>query len=102
MDNYNGGLDIVKMRNSLPEGLDVAIIKALSEKLIGTENNPVARRISRKDFARLLQELGFFGSISYSTAERKFRMAVSLLRLEGHEICSTGGNQSGYWLATTG
>lgn len=85
--DYNSGISLQAAIDNMPPGLDRAVLRVLSQR-IGRE-----AAISRPDLLRALKSLGF------DVHERAARAMINQLRKEGHLICSTGGNDGGYWLA---
>lgn len=83
---YNVGVNISKMVDDLPAGLDRAMLKVLSYH-VGR-----SLAISRGELVIALKSHGF------DIHERAMRAAINQLRKDGHPICSTGGDEGGYWL----
>jgi hypothetical protein len=88
-DKFNRNFDLDELINSLPSGLDRALLRTLSFH-VGRE-----QAISR---AKLIEELAKVG-FDYRKEDRPMRACINVLRKAGHPICSTGGRDSGYWLA---
>lgn len=84
---YNRGVDIKQLIKELPAGLERGILDVLQFH-IGHEN-----AISR---TKLLNDLGLHGF--HFDDDRKVRLCISQMRKEGQQICSTGGEDGGYWL----
>ena len=84
---YNAGVNIARMVEEMPAGLDRAILRVLSFH-VGR-----SLAISRGDLVVAVAQHGFF------VHERQARAAINLLRKAGQAICSTGGEDGGYWLA---
>ena len=81
-------MDIQKMIDNLPAGLDRAILRVLSFHT-GREH-----AISRDSLRLELDMIGF------RLHERAMRAAINQLRKAGQPICSTGGDGGGYYLAS--
>jgi len=73
---------------SMPPGLDRAILRV-------TSGYRAARPIARGNLVISVNRLGFPAS------ERQVREMIKQLRRQGHLICSTPGNDGGYYLAQT-
>jgi hypothetical protein len=73
----------------MPAGLDRAILRILSFHE-GAEN-----AVSR---FTLLMECAAHG---FPESDRQVRACINMLRKNGHPICSMGGENGGYYLATT-
>ncbi len=84
---FNMGVNVGKMVDELPAGLDRAVLRVLSYH-VGRE-----KAISRGDLVVAIAQHGFF------MHERAVRAAINLLRKQGQPICITGGEDGGYWLA---
>ena len=84
---FNKGVDMGAMIAELPVGLDRAVLRVLSMHK-GREN-----AISR---GQLVLDVG---SMGFHMHERAIRACINLLRKDGHPICSTGGEDGGYWWA---
>jgi len=74
----------------LPPGLDLAILRVLSEQDV-TKENP----LSRKDLQAKLNSVGI------PVKERSLRLCISQMRRSGHLIGSTPGVGGGYWLISS-
>lgn len=85
--DYNAGISLQAVIDNMPAGLDRAILRVLSAR-VGRD-----AAISRPNLLASLKALGF------DVHERQARACINLLRKDGHPICSTGGNDSGYWWA---
>jgi hypothetical protein len=85
--SFNMGVDMAKMVDELPAGLDRAVLRVLSFH-VGRD-----QAISRGDLVVAIAQHGYF------MHERAVRAAINLLRKQGQPICSTGGEDGGYWLA---
>ncbi len=72
----------------LPAGLDRAILRILSFH-VGR-----SKTISRTNLVHSLRDHGF------DVHERMARAQINQLRKQGHLICSTGGSDGGYYLAS--
>ena len=71
-----------------PPGIDTVVLRIIYLH-IGR-----ARAISRTDLVHAtIRELGF------KIHERQAREAINYLRKQGYAICSTGGEDGGYWMA---
>jgi hypothetical protein len=90
MKGFNQGFDIHLLNARLPAELDAAILKVLSSH-VGRD-----AAVSRKD---LVRELAVIGHV-YAN-DRPVRAAINLLRKAGAPICSTGGREGGYFLASS-
>lgn len=86
---FNAGFDLDELIDNLPAGLDRAMLRIL-EFHKGREN-----AISRGQLVLDLTKHGF------EVHEREARAMINQLRKHGIEICSTGGERGGYWLATS-
>lgn len=86
---YNSGISLQGVIDSMPPGLDRAVLRVLSQR-VGRE-----AAISRPNLLASLKSLGF------EVHERAARAMINQLRKDGHLICSTGGNDGGYWLASS-
>ncbi len=73
-------------------GLDRAMLRILGFH-VGKE-----RAIDKPDMISDLRKLGFGGSLSYATFERKCRLVIAELRKSGHLVCSSSGD-GGYYIA---
>ena len=71
---------------SMPPGLDRAVLRVVS-------GYQAAAPISRGELVINVTRLGFPAS------ERQVRETIKQLRRQGHLICSTPGNDGGYYLA---
>lgn len=97
MDNdgyaaYNSGFDLNEMIDNLPGGLEREVRRIL-EFHTGREN-----AISR---GRFLADLALMGM---EIDERELRVCINQLRKSGTAgswICSTGGENGGYWMAAS-
>lgn len=87
-EEYNIGVNVQRMVEEMPAGLDRAILRVLSFH-VGRD-----LAISRSQLVIDVAQHGFF------VHERQARAAINLLRKSGHAICSTGGEDGGYWLAS--
>lgn len=85
---FNVGVDLEKMVDELPAGLDRAILRILLFH-VGRD-----KAISRGELVHTL-----WISHGFNVHERAMRVAINLLRKEGQPICSTGGEEGGYWYA---
>ena len=85
---YNAGFDMDELIDQLPAGLERAILDVLKFH-VGHE-----LKISGDHLLRDLKMMGF-----PLKDDRPARLVINQLRKQGIEICSTGGNNSGYWLA---
>lgn len=83
----NKGVDVDDMVGALPAGLERAILRVLLFH-VGR-----SQAIGRKDLLGAVAQHGF------SVGDRALRLCINLLRKEGQLICSTGGEDGGYWLA---
>jgi hypothetical protein len=81
--------DLQQLIDSLPAGLDRAILRVLSFH-IGRKN-----AISRRKLVNDLVSMGF----DYRKDDRPVRECINLMRKEGKRICSAGGLKGGYWIA---
>jgi hypothetical protein len=86
--DYNVGVNISKMVDELPAGLDRAMLRVL------TFHVGRSTAISRSDLVKALKAHGF------AVHERAARVMINQMRKEGYPICSTGGEEGGYWLAS--
>ena len=86
-EQYNAGVSLQAVIDNMPPGLDRALLRILSQR-VGRE-----AAISRPNLLAELKKLGF------EVHERMARACINQLRKAGHPICSTGGNDSGYWWA---
>ena len=84
---YNAGVNIARMVEELPAGLDRALLRVLSF------HTGRGLAIGRGDLVRELKRHGF------DVHERAARACINQLRKQGIAICSTGGEEGGYWLA---
>jgi hypothetical protein len=87
MKAYNDGIDIKRLIDELPAGLDRATLRVLSSH-IGRE-----LAISRVE---LVTDVGLLG---FKVHERAERAQINQLRKQGYPICSTGGEGGGYFMA---
>jgi hypothetical protein len=85
--DFNKGVSLTELIDGLPPGLDRAVLRVLAfhtgRKLA----------ISRVDLVKVIAQHGF------PVHERALRACINLLRKNGQPICSTGGDDGGYWLA---
>lgn len=86
---YNAGFKLSEVVDQMPPGLERAMLRVLSARR-GRE-----MAISREDLVAALRSLGF------RVHERQARACINQLRKDGQMICSTGGADSGYWLASS-
>lgn len=89
LSNYNQGVSITELVNGLEPGLDRAVLRVLAFH-IGREN-AISRGKLRTDVA----------NHGFAVHERALRACIGLLRKAGQPICSTGGEDGGYWLGTS-
>ena len=89
LSDYNQGVSITEMVDGLEAGLDRAVLRVLSFRVGRGE------AISRGDLVRMVGQHGF------SVHERALRLCIQMLRKSGQPICSTGGEDGGYWLAAS-
>ena len=85
---YNAGVRIDKLIDELPAGLDRALLRVLSF------HTGRGLAISRGDLVSTL-----WTSHGMNVHERAVRAQINLMRKQGFPICSTGGEEGGYWLA---
>ncbi len=85
---YNAGFDIDELIDNLPAGLERAILDVLKFHK-GREE-----AISRSQLLIDLKMMGF-----PMKDDRPARLCINQLRKQGITICSTGGKNSGYWMA---
>ena len=87
LKSFNDGIDIRRLTDELPPGLDRAVLRILSFH--------VGRRaaISRPEL------LGALAAVGFQVHERAARATVNQLRKAGNLICSTGGEEGGYWIS---
>jgi len=79
--------DLAEYIDQLPAGLDRAVLRILNF------HKGRSKAISRADLVTNLARMGF------KVHERAARATINQLRKQGHTICSTGGEEGGYWLA---
>jgi hypothetical protein len=84
---WNDGTDIDALVKGLPAGAERALLRVLSFHK-GRE-----QAISRGELVEALRSHGF------KLHERAIRALINQLRKDGQPICSTGGEDGGYWLA---
>lgn len=84
---YNAGVNLKELIDELPAGLDRAMLRVLCFH-VGR-----ATAIGRQDLVQALKAHGF------KVHERAARAAINQLRKAGYPICSTGGEEGGYWYA---
>jgi hypothetical protein len=87
---YNAGFSLKKLIDSMPVGLEREVLRILDFHR-GHKNV-----ISRKKLINDLRSLGFH------IDDRKVRACINQLRKSekpGSWICSTGGENGGYWMA---
>lgn len=77
--------------SQMPPGLDRAILRILQFHK-GANN-----AILRKRFVAALKSHGF----DMTRDDRPMRAAINQLRKQGHPICSSGGVNGGYYMATS-
>jgi hypothetical protein len=86
MKTYNIGVDVQKIIDELPTGLERTILDVLRLH-VGRE-----KAVSRFDLISNLSLLGYIGH------ERTIRACINKMRKDGILICSTGGENGGYWI----
>ena len=84
---YNAGVNIRALVDELPAGLDRALLRVLGFH-VGRST-----AIGRGELVQALKIHGF------KVHERAVRAMINELRKQGVAICSTGGEEGGYWLA---
>src|SRR5512139_3888536 len=88
-EKYNVGVDLKGMIDDMPPGLERALLRVLEDRR-GRE-----LAISRGGVVGALKSLGV------NVHERQARACINQMRKQGVMICSTGGADSGYWLASS-
>src|SRR5512139_3062396 len=83
----NQGFDLEEFVGSLPMGLERAVLRVLGF------HQGRDQAIGRRDLLAAVAQHGFV------VHERALRAQINELRKEGHPICSTGGEDGGYWMA---
>ena len=86
-DSFNRGVSVKNLVDELPPGAERALLRVLSFHT-GRE-----QAIGRRELVEALRGHGF------KLHERAVRALINELRKEGQPICSTGGEDGGYWLA---
>lgn len=86
-NKFNQGVNIRQMADELPAGAERALLRVLSF------HTGRASAISRGELVQALKSHGF------RLHERAVRSLINELRKQGQPICSTGGEDGGYWLA---
>lgn len=84
---WNDGTDIDSLVRSLPAGAERALLRVLGF------HRGRSQAISRGELVDALRNHGF------KMHERAVRALINKLRKDGQPICSTGGEDGGYWLA---
>jgi len=87
MSRWNEGTDVRKLVEGLPAGAVRAVLTVLSYHR-GRE-----MAIGRAELVEAVKSHGF------RLHERAVRAVINQLRKEGQPICSTGGEDGGYWIA---
>jgi len=85
-NKFNQGVNIRQMADELPAGAERALLRVLSF------HTGRASAISRGELVQALKSHGF------RLHERAVRSLINELRKQGQPICSTGGEDGGYWL----
>jgi hypothetical protein len=73
----------------LPEGLEAAVLDALTHDSIGKPNVMSRHDLIYLASARMMRQI----------PDRQIRLAVHNLRIKGNLVCSAPGDDGGYWLA---
>lgn len=82
--------DLQAMINNLPAGLDRTLLRTLSFR-VGKNN-----AIKRSELIAVLLRFGF----DFRKDDRTMRLCLNQLRKQGVPICSAGGKDGGYWIAS--
>lgn len=86
-NKFNQGVNVDAMLEEMPAGAKRGLLRVLGFR----KGRKMA--IGRRDLAEEMRKVGF------RLHERAIRALINELRKEGHPICSTGGEDGGYWLS---
>jgi predicted transcriptional regulator len=88
MTGFNQGFDLNSMLKTMEPSIERAVLRVLQPR-VGRE-----RAISRQSLLMSVHSYGF------EVGDRSVRAVINRLRKDGFLICSTGGKNGGYWLAS--